>query len=65
MNILMLFGFLAGIIRIISGAGQMRRGDHEEGKSSILSGALIAAAPLIMHILFEIFFKGGSTLFGN
>ena len=60
--ILMLFGFLVGTIRIISGAAQVRRGEMEEGISSIVSGALIAAAPLIMRILFEIFFKGGSTL---
>ena len=59
LNIIMLFGFLVGTIRIIGGANQMRRGDTEEGKSSIVGGALIAAAPLIMRILFEIFFGGG------
>ena len=56
----MLFAFLVGTIRIIGGAIQMRRGETDEGKMAILSGALLAAAPLIMRILFEIFFSGGS-----
>ena len=65
LDIVMLFGFLYGTIRIIGGAGQMRRGETEEGKSSIISGALIAAAPLIMRILFEVFFKSGGSIFGS
>ena len=64
LNMIMLFGFLYGTIRIIGGAGQIRRGEIEEGKAAIVSGALIAAAPLIMRILFEIFFNSGSSLFG-
>ena len=65
LNILMLFGFLYGTVRIIGGAGQIQRGDSEQGKMSIISGALIAAAPLIMRILFEIFFKSSGALFGS
>ena len=65
LNIIMLFGFLYGTIRIIGGAAQIRRGEIEEGKSAIISGALIAAAPLIMRILFEIFFKPEASLFGR
>ncbi len=64
LTIVMLFGFLYGTIRIIGGAAQIRRGEIEEGKTAIVSGALIAAAPLIMRILFEIFFNSGSSLFG-
>lgn len=64
LTIIMLFGFLFGTIRIIGGAGQMNRGETEAGKASIISGALIAAAPLIMRILFEIFFNSGGSLFG-
>lgn len=63
LNILMLFGFLYGTVRIIGGAGQIQRGDSEQGKMSIISGALIAAAPLIMRILFEIFFNSSAALF--
>ena len=63
LNMLMLFGFLYGTVRIIGGAGQIQRGDSEQGKMSIISGALIAAAPLIMRILFEIFFNSSAALF--
>ena len=52
-----------GTVRIIGGAGQIQRGDNEQGKMSIISGALIAAAPLIMRILFEIFFNSSAALF--
>ncbi len=62
LTLLMMFGFLYGTIRIISGAAQMRRGEIEEGKAAIMSGVLIAAAPLIMRILFEIFFEGKAVL---
>jgi len=65
LNILMMFGFLVGTIRIMGGATQMRRGETEEGKAAIVSGALIAAAPLIMRILYEVFFNSTATLFGN
>lgn len=60
-----LFGFLVGTIRIMGGATQMRRGETEEGKNAIISGALIAAAPLIMKILFEIFFNSSGVIFGS
>lgn len=65
LTMIMLFGFLVGTIRIIGGANQMRRGESEEGKAAIISGALMAAAPLIMKILFEIFFNGGAVIFGG
>jgi len=65
LTMIMLFGFLVGTIRIIGGANQMRRGESEEGKAAIISGALIAAAPLIMKILFEIFFNSGAVIFGS
>lgn len=65
LNIIMLFGFLYGTVRVIGGAMQMRRGETEEGKTSIISGALIAAAPLIMRILFEIFFNGQGSILSN
>ncbi len=64
LTIIMFFGFLVGTIRIIAGANQMRRGESEEGKAAIISGALIAAAPLIMRILFEIFFNSGAVISG-
>lgn len=65
LTMVMLLGFLYGTIRIIGGAAQIRRGEIEEGKGAIISGALIAAAPLIMRILFEIFFNTNAALFGH
>lgn len=62
LGIIMAFGFLYGTIRIIGGAMQIRRGEIEEGKQSIIAGTLIAAAPLIMRILFGIFFDGSAGL---
>lgn len=62
LNVVMLFGFLFGTVRIIGGAGQMRRGEVEEGKASIISGALIAAAPLIMRVLYSVLFDGANSL---
>ena len=62
LTVIMMFGFLYGTIRIIGGAMQIRRGEIEEGKQSIIAGALIAAAPMIMRILFGIFLAGDSTL---
>ena len=47
--------FLYGITGVIGGGNQMRRGEPEEGMSRIKSGALIAAVPLIMRIVFEVF----------
>lgn len=65
LTIIMLFGFLVGTIRIIDGANKMKRGETEEGKNAIVSGALIAAAPLIMKILFEIFFNSSGVISGS
>ena len=65
LTMIMLFGFLAGTIRVIGGASQMRRGEMEEGKAAIVSGAMIAAAPLIMRILFEIFFNSAGAVFSS
>ena len=62
LNMVMAFGFLYGTIRIIGGAMQIRRGETEEGKHSIISGTLIAAAPMIMRILYGIFFDGDPGL---
>ncbi len=65
LTILMLFGFLVGTIRIMGGASQIRRGETEEGQAAIISGALFAAAPLIMKILYEIFFNSSGVIFGS
>ncbi len=63
LSLVMFFGFIHGTIRILGGASQMRRGETEEGKTAIVSGALIAAAPLVMRILFEVFYSSDSSVF--
>lgn len=62
LTMIMAVAFLYGAIRIIGGAMQMRRGETEEGKQSLMAGALIAAAPMIMRILYGIFFDGSVGL---
>ena len=54
LKIMMLFGFAFGVAVIIGGAMAIRRGDNDGGKLSLISGALIAAAPAIMYALFKI-----------
>jgi len=43
--VIMLFGFVLGIFSVIYGGFAIRRGDVDQGKMSILGGAIIAAAP--------------------
>ncbi|HRZ55288.1 MAG TPA: hypothetical protein P5525_07515 [Candidatus Paceibacterota bacterium] len=59
LNIVMIFGFVYGTILIISGARQIRHGDYASGLEAIIAGLLIAAAPVIMRILFAT--MGNST----
>ena len=61
LDVIMMFGFLFGVILIIHGAWQIRRGEIEAGKSSIIAGALIAAAPAIMRLLYGIFVENGNS----
>ena len=53
LKLLMLFGFLCGVISVMSGAAAIRRG--EDGKSAIAGGILLAAAPAIVNALYSIF----------
>ncbi len=62
LDLVMIIGFLYGTVRIIGGANQIRRGETEEGKQAILAGALIAAAPMIMRVLFSIFIGSDAGL---
>jgi len=56
LQILMLFGYLVGVVMIVNGGMAIRRG--EDGKLSIVGGIIVAAAPSIMFALFEIFGLG-------
>src|ERR1700757_3675997 len=43
--VIMMFGFVLGIAAVIAGGFAIRRGDVDQGKMSIIGGAIIAAAP--------------------
>ena len=53
--VIMLFGFVLGIVAVIAGGFAIRRGDVDTGKLSIIGGAIIAAAPAVAYAFFKIF----------
>lgn len=53
--VIMMFGFVLGISCVIYGGFAIRRGDVEQGKMSIIGGAIIAAAPAVIFAFFKIF----------
>jgi hypothetical protein len=53
--VIMLFGFVLGIFSVIYGGFAIRRGDVDQGKMSILGGAIIAAAPAVVFAFYKIF----------
>lgn len=53
--VIMMFGFVLGISSVIYGGFAVRRGDVDQGKMSIIGGAIIAAAPALIFAFFKIF----------
>jgi hypothetical protein len=53
--VIMMFGFVLGISSVIYGGFAIRRGDVDQGKMSIIGGAIIAAAPALVFAFFKIF----------
>ncbi len=53
--VIMMFGFVLGIAAVIAGGFAIRRGDVDQGKMSIIGGAIIAAAPAVIYAFFKIF----------
>ena len=53
--VIMMFGFVLGIFSVIYGGFAIRRGDVDQGKMSILGGAIIAAAPAVVYAFYKIF----------
>jgi len=53
--VIMMFGFILGISAVIYGGFAIRRGDVDQGKMSIIGGALIAAAPAAVFAFYKIF----------
>lgn len=61
LGILMLIGFIWGVITIWGGAQKLKNGDSD-GKMGIVSGIIIAGASSIMAALFGIFGMNGGAL---
>ena len=53
--VIMMFGFVLGIACVIYGGFAILRGDVDQGKMSIIGGAIIAAAPAVIFAFFKIF----------
>jgi hypothetical protein len=53
--VIMMFGFVLGISSVIYGGFAVRRGDVDQGKMSIIGGAIIAAAPAVVYAFYKIF----------
>jgi hypothetical protein len=62
LNIVMLIGFIFGVICVISGGFAIRRGDADAGKMSIIGGLIIAGAPVIVKALFAAFGNSAATV---
>ena len=53
--VIMMFGFVLGIACVIYGGFAIRRDDVDQGKMSIIGGAIIAAAPAVIFAFYKIF----------
>jgi len=53
--VIMMFGFVLGISAVIYGGFAIRRGDVDQGKMSIIGGAIIASAPAVVYAFYKIF----------
>ena len=62
--VIMMFGFVLGIFSVIYGGFAIRRGDVDQGKMSILGGAIIAAAPAVIYAFYKIFGLDSSSAVG-
>ncbi len=62
--VIMMFGFVLGISCVIYGGFAIRRGDVDQGKMSIIGGAIIAAAPAVIFAFYKIFGIDGNSSVG-
>jgi len=62
--VIMMFGFVLGISSVIYGGFAIRRGDVDQGKMSIIGGAIIASAPALIFAFFKIFGIDSSSAVG-
>ena len=62
--VIMMFGFVLGIACVVYGGFAIRRGDVDQGKMSIIGGAIIAAAPAVVFAFYKIFGIDGNSSVG-
>ena len=62
--VIMMFGFVLGITAVIYGGFAIRRGDVDQGKMSIIGGAIIAAAPAVVYAFYTIFGLNSNSAVG-
>ncbi|MGH7991114.1 MAG: hypothetical protein ACREDS_13100 [Limisphaerales bacterium] len=62
LNVIMLIGFIFGVVCVIGGGFAIRRGDADTGKMSIIGGLIIAGAPVIVKALFTAFGNSSATV---
>lgn len=62
--VIMMFGFVLGIAAVIYGGFAIRRGDVDQGKMSIIGGAIIAAAPAVVYAFYTIFGLNSNSTVG-
>ena len=62
--VIMMFGFVLGIAAVIYGGFAIRRGDVDQGKMSIIGGAIIAAAPAVVYAFYTIFGLNSNSAVG-
>ena len=62
--VIMMFGFVLGIACVIYGGFAIRRGDVDQGKMSIIGGAIISAAPAVIFAFYKIFGLDANTTVG-
>ena len=62
LGVVMAIGFFIGIILIISGSWQIKQGNADQGKLSIIGGILIASSVSIMAFFYEAGELDGSSI---
>ena len=53
LGVVMAIGFFIGVVLIISGAWQIKQGNADQGKLSIIGGVIIAASVSIMSFFYD------------
>ena len=53
LGVVMAIGFFIGVVLIISGAWQIKQGNADQGKLSIIGGIIIAASVSIMAFFYD------------